>query len=111
MCAHAIFYELRPGYPLRCAVCFPPSRPPRRLGLLQPDGAILTAQDLADQRDMRCVQAAASDRIDLIRSVMGGDWELLELETGPDGWPIDSKPMVIYPERGGLLALRKKISR
>lgn len=102
-CEHPLRYQPFSVGPWGCPVCVPPTRTPWAVGILQPDGTILSVEDMRACRRLRNQQGADAR----ILAWAGPEWEVIHPLCGPDGWPVDSVAGVSFPPARPLLVCQK----
>lgn len=96
-CGHPVVYIPSRGAAPRCCLCNPPAagskRKPYKIGLLQPDGSVWSKEDVAIRMERwrwEWQKKAANQQLQ--NTWADGDWGIVEHKTGPDGWPVGSRP-------------------
>ena len=91
-CDHVIGYTVLDAGPARCLVCEPPTSPPARIGIRQPDGSIDTRGDLFKEQRRLNREFALRELLGAVSEVWpDGDWEPSEVSVTHSGWPAGTQ--------------------
>jgi hypothetical protein len=115
-CGHAIGYKLSSAHRPACLACTPPRTRPNAIGIVQPDGSLMTAVRLRAGQLRASMAAQRSATLAHTRHAWpDGGWEEVDEAylgpIGPDGWPVNSTAGLLGKERIGRFTGLLRVSR
>jgi hypothetical protein len=88
---HVIHYQLRPGFPVKCATCSPPPTRPQVVGWFRSDGSFQDARTTA-RRIKHWNNRGEVKKIERSLGADLSDFELIRIELNPtEEWPANCR--------------------